>query len=221
MTDTGTLLMTAILDDPDDLVLRGAYADWCEENGKEVRADEIRRGLAGEQWSWPFEKPTRGVMTFVNGFTEMVKLPLSSMSCWHMMLACSPLRKIEVLDRDGLSFSFRKFLGTWQITCDLRIPERVVVTPAELPPPLTFTAVRNAYWYHPEQFVHTVEPAVNLAWRNYVYSRYDLLERLWLLTSEALFTLQARPEWPRQWMQIDRHLWSIFHSNPPPLLTGE
>lgn len=39
-------LLRAVCDGPDDDLPRLAYADWCEENGEEARANVIRHGVA-------------------------------------------------------------------------------------------------------------------------------------------------------------------------------
>ncbi len=121
--DDASALLDAIVHDPDDDLPRLAYADWCEENGLDARAEFIRvqlelgrAGCAGERrkalvrreksllagnerrWAKPF-KPRLTKLGYRRGFVERatVKAP-SFLDAPHEVMTCAPLRVLTLLE---------------------------------------------------------------------------------------------------------------------------
>lgn len=128
-TTDGAALLRAIIDDPDDDLVRLAYADWLEEAGDDARAEFIRVQVAGggevyvggEVWMEPQEgraaelcrrhsrewagpppghDPLRWEWTFRRGFVEEVRCPLAAWDAHGgSILVSHPVTRVELTDK--------------------------------------------------------------------------------------------------------------------------
>jgi uncharacterized protein (TIGR02996 family) len=127
--DVEATLLSAIVSDPEDDLLRLAYADWCEENGHGPRAElirvqieerqptcseEWRRALQrrarallarhGRRWGGPFKAHRLSHLAYRRGFVEKANTHAQYFLASHReILTCAPIRSLTLRSATSLS----------------------------------------------------------------------------------------------------------------------
>jgi uncharacterized protein (TIGR02996 family) len=136
-----TAFLASVLEDPDEDTVRLAYADYLDEHDRPQQALQIRDGIAaGVTFRRPYTHGS-GWLEVVRGFVEVVGLPLVELHVCGELLKATPLRRVVVVDRDGLDFTIRRrseplsweVRATYTVRPETRLAGTVYLGP-QLPP---------------------------------------------------------------------------------------